>query len=189
MVSFEEIQAAYYMVAATGVLIAAVFYVLNLQTQRRNIKINQETRQIQILLDYNRDFDERFHSMKNYMDMRNAEWSSFDEYQAKYGPSVDPEGHGYRLNMWRSMHVMGLMIRDGLISLDIFMEYIGDAPAVWWLKYGDLIKEYRIRFHLPSYLAGFEYLAGEVNRYRVSKGWGVKTPDDVSYTDGVKVNG
>jgi len=36
MVSFEEIQAAYYMVAATGVLVAAVFYVLNLRISRRN---------------------------------------------------------------------------------------------------------------------------------------------------------
>jgi hypothetical protein len=43
-----EIQAAYYMVAATGVLVAAVFYILNLQTQRKNTWINQETRQIQL---------------------------------------------------------------------------------------------------------------------------------------------
>ena len=31
MVSFEEIQAAYYMVAATGVLVAAVYYVFNMR--------------------------------------------------------------------------------------------------------------------------------------------------------------
>jgi len=30
LVSFEEIHAAYYMVAATGVLVAAVFYVYNM---------------------------------------------------------------------------------------------------------------------------------------------------------------
>ncbi|MDH5364755.1 MAG: hypothetical protein OEY99_02855 [Aigarchaeota archaeon] len=40
MVSFEEIQAAYYMVAATGVLVAAVFYVLNLRISRRNQELS-----------------------------------------------------------------------------------------------------------------------------------------------------
>jgi hypothetical protein len=36
LVSFEEIQAAYYMVAATGVLVAAIFYILNLRISQRN---------------------------------------------------------------------------------------------------------------------------------------------------------
>jgi hypothetical protein len=36
LVDLAEIQAAYYMVAATGVLVAAVFYVLNLRISRRN---------------------------------------------------------------------------------------------------------------------------------------------------------
>ena len=38
MVSIEEIQAAYYMVAATGVLVAAVYYVMTLRTTQRNMK-------------------------------------------------------------------------------------------------------------------------------------------------------
>lgn len=187
MVSLAEIQTAYYMIAATGVLIAALFYIYNIRVTQRNMRINQETRQIQLLLDLNKDISETVSSMQQLMAMRNAEWGSFEEYQEKYGPIVDPEGHSYRLIVWLRMHVMGLMVRDGLISLDTFMEYVGDIPATNWLKYGDLIKEYRIRFHLPSYLAGFEYLAGEVDRYRVSKGWGAKTPDDVTYPPGVKV--
>ena len=36
MVDLAEIQAAYYMVAATGVLEAAVFYILNLRISQRN---------------------------------------------------------------------------------------------------------------------------------------------------------
>jgi len=31
MVSFEEIQTAYYMVAATGVLVAVIYYIINLR--------------------------------------------------------------------------------------------------------------------------------------------------------------
>jgi hypothetical protein len=36
MVSFEEIQAAYYMVAATGVLVAAIYYIMNLRNAVRD---------------------------------------------------------------------------------------------------------------------------------------------------------
>jgi hypothetical protein len=36
LVTIEEIQAVYYMVAATGVLVAATYYVLNLRVSQRN---------------------------------------------------------------------------------------------------------------------------------------------------------
>ncbi len=186
MVSIEEIQAAYYMVAATGVLVAAAFYVLNLQTQRKNTKITQETRQIQLLLDYDQEVSDMQSQMKNMMDMRRINWSSFDDYQAKYGPGVDPEGHSYRLRSWWRMHVVGLMVKDGLISFDAFIRYMGDTPAGIWRRYGDLIKEYRVRFHWPFYLEGLEYLADRVNQYRVEKGLGPKTADEVDYHFEVK---
>ena len=38
MVELAEIQAVYYMVAATGVLVAAVFYMFNLRETMRNRK-------------------------------------------------------------------------------------------------------------------------------------------------------
>jgi len=44
MVSFEEIQAAYYMVAATGVLVAAVYYILNMRVAQKTSKQTLDTR-------------------------------------------------------------------------------------------------------------------------------------------------
>jgi hypothetical protein len=49
MVDLSEIQAAYYMVAATGVLVAAVFYIMNLREQRRNARLTLETRKIGLI--------------------------------------------------------------------------------------------------------------------------------------------
>ena len=43
MVGLTEIQTAYYMVAATGVLIAAVYYVLNM-------RVTLQTRQAQLFI-------------------------------------------------------------------------------------------------------------------------------------------
>jgi hypothetical protein len=50
MVSFEEIQAAYYTVAATGVLVAAVYYILNMRAMQMTSKQTLETRQAQLFM-------------------------------------------------------------------------------------------------------------------------------------------
>jgi hypothetical protein len=44
MVELTEIQAAYYMVVATGVLVEAAYYVMNVRTKQRKheLKMNQE---------------------------------------------------------------------------------------------------------------------------------------------------
>jgi hypothetical protein len=178
MVDLTEIQAAYYMVAATGVIVAAVFYILNLQTQKKNMKINQETRQIQLLLEYNQAIaSETFPNIKTYRKIVNAKWDSFDDFVAT--GYRDPEVSSFREVLFRRYHVTGLMIRDGLISIDTFVEYLHDAPVMVWEKYRPIVYEFRKRYHLPTYLEGFEYLAEEINRYRVRKGWGVKTPDEI----------
>ena len=39
MVELAEIQAAYYIVAATGVLVAATYYILNLRETNKNRRI------------------------------------------------------------------------------------------------------------------------------------------------------
>ena len=178
MVDLSEIQAAYYMVAATGVLVAAVFYILNLQTQQKNLKINQETRQIQLLLEYNKAIaEETYSNIKLYRKVVNAKWDSFDDFVMK--GYRDPEVSSFREVLFRRFHVTGLMIRDGLIGIDTFVEYLHDAPVMVWEKYKPIIVEFRKRYHLPTYLEGFEYLAEEINRYRVRRGWDVKTPDDI----------
>ena len=50
MVDLAEIQAAYYMVAATGVLVAAIYYIYNMRTSQRIMKTTLETRQMQMFM-------------------------------------------------------------------------------------------------------------------------------------------
>ena len=69
MVDLFEIQAAYYMVAATGVLIAAVYYVLNMRA-------TLQTRQAQLFMQmYERWSDAVFHEAAT--DIRNTSWAGY----------------------------------------------------------------------------------------------------------------
>ena len=68
------------------------------------------------------------------------------------------------------------MIRDGLLDIKTYMEYLGDSPIQVWMKYKDIIEEFMRQFQLPTYLIGMEILAEELNKYRIKQGWGPKGP-------------
>ena len=60
MVTIEEIQAAYYMVAATGVLVAAVYYIYNIRVNQKAVKTTLETRQTQLFMQVMDKMDQRW---------------------------------------------------------------------------------------------------------------------------------
>jgi hypothetical protein len=175
MVDLTILQPISWFAASIGVLIAAIYYTLTLRTNQRNAKMTLENRQIQALLEFNQAREGI--NLPLYTKFMNAEWENFEDFYEKYGPKADPELFNFMINLWNRYNISGLMIRDGLIGVSAYIEYLGDAPANSWGKYHDIITEYRKRFHLPNYLIGFEYLANEINKYRVEKGWGSKIPD------------
>jgi hypothetical protein len=46
-----------------------------------------------------------------------------------------------------------------------------------WKKYGDIILETRRRINNPEFQMGLEYMANEIEKYRISQG--IKPSDDV----------
>ena len=88
MVELADIQAAYYMVAATGVLVAAIYYVLNMRAMQRNSKAALETRQAQLLMNiYERWSKPEF--QEAWSDILTWEWKDLDDYMRKYGSNKE----------------------------------------------------------------------------------------------------
>ena len=96
MVTMEEIQAAYYMVAATGVLVAAVYYVMNIQTNKKNQELSLraleqaaqtqrqtlDTRQAQLLMSlYQKWSESEFQNA--YNEIQSWEWRDYEDYMEK----------------------------------------------------------------------------------------------------------
>ena len=181
MVDVSLIQPVSQIATAIGVCIAAIYYVINLRISQKNQEVTiktqkqtLETRQIQALLEINQERTTL--EVSQYFEFMSATWVDFNDYYKKYGVNSYPEMFIFSYKLWSRYNISGLMVRDGLVSVNAYIEYLGDAVAIVWEKYKDIIIEYRRLYHLPSYLIGFEYLANEINRYRVEKGWGVKTP-------------
>jgi hypothetical protein len=185
-----DVQTIGIVVTTISVSLAAIYYTftlrINMKTQELALKTQQhtlETRKIQLLKEFYKEFTDLFTSSDEYVRFAKESWSDFDDFMKKYGQRNDPEGTAYRLKHWRTLDFFGLMVRDGVIDIETFVNYVGDSAPIMWDRYKGIILEMRRRYHLPVWMSGFEYLAGETNRYRIWKGWGPKTPDENLYSN------
>jgi len=187
MVSFEEIQAAYYMVAATGVLVAAVFYILNLRISQRNQEISMknqelslkaqelsakaqehtlETRQIQLFMDLyqvfrNKEFQRDIATIYNIW-----EWKDYDDFQAKYGRSTHPDEYSSYSSVTNFMGGLGVLVKRGMIDPTLVSELMGGVIIRYWEKIAALTRETRIKRSWPEYGGEVEYLYEAMKKLR-----------------------
>jgi len=85
MVSIEEIQAAYYMVAATGVLVAAAYYIYNTRINQRMMKVTQDSRKAEVTNNILNNL-QSLESWKAFFDVMNLEWKDFEDFAKKMTP-------------------------------------------------------------------------------------------------------
>ena len=188
MVTIEEIQAAYYMVAATGVLVAAVFYILNLRISQKNqelsLKAQQQsadTRQAQLLMSLHQkisdpDFEEKWGEI-----VYKWEWSSFEDFEAKYGGLRNPK-------KWRSLTYIGnffegvgILVKNGFIDASLVDDLMSGYVVRFWQRYEPYFREARVRHGSPTIAEFMEYLYCAVYRIYLEQHPENPRPLDIKY--------
>jgi hypothetical protein len=152
-----------------GILVGIFYYIMTLRNQQKNQEHSKETRKIQLLLDINKDI-EGSGSGVQYNEIMDMKWDSYDDFVSKYGVENNPDAYRKRRRMWQIMHRNGLLVRDGLIDVRALFDYTSGGSLYMWRKFKDIIEEIRRLYHMPDYLIGLEYLAGEIEKYRLSQG-------------------
>ncbi len=155
--SIEEIQAVYYMVAATGVMVAAVYYVMNIRNAAR------ERRKQMIMMKLppmTREYFEWNHQVRN-------SWKGPEEFDKVY--RLDPV---LESKVWYIMNiysVLGQLYVEDMMSLEeIAQAYSPGWMIGWWEMFEFYIK--RIRYTsegeaaYPEYLEGYERLVNDLKR-------------------------
>jgi hypothetical protein len=102
--------------------------------------------------------------------MMNMEWTSFEEFENKYGWENNLDGYNSRVKMWRNLNYYGLLVEDGLIDIISYVRTISDQTPLVWNKFKDVIYEMRRIYDNPELYIGLEILAKETEKYRLSKG-------------------
>jgi hypothetical protein len=191
MVDLEVIQSAYYMVAATGVLVAAVYYILNLRVSQRNqeltLKAQQqtlETRQAQFFTQISQQLNNE-DGMRRWIALINMDWSSYDEYEKKYGTDSNPEIAALRLGTLYEWNGIGYLLRKGVIDRDAAYALCNGVSGSWlWRKFEPVIREMRSRYNMPDAYADLEYLAMEMGREAEQRGLSSKVPEGFAHYNG-----
>ncbi|TFH15016.1 hypothetical protein E4H04_09185 [Candidatus Bathyarchaeota archaeon] len=149
--SLADIQAAYYMVAATGVLVAAVFYIVNLRETTRNRKATFASNQLQ--------FSGSVEWQQLMLEVWEMKWSDFGDFMKKYDSSANPELAAKRLAYLARYDAIGRQVKAGLFSLDDIGALSGYNLVATWLFFKPIIEGYRrIEFPTNAY-SEFEYVA------------------------------
>ena len=161
MVDLAEIQAAYYMVAATGVLVAAVYYVLNIRATQRNSKASLETRQAQLYAQIYGEFSSKEMSDADFelmhLELKTvSDWNRLLEDKTKYSA----------WNMWSCYYEgIGVMVRENVIDIKWVAELFS-SPLIWfWERYKPLIMLFRSEMNYPRANCELEYLYNRVLEY------------------------
>jgi hypothetical protein len=164
MVDLSEIQAAYYMVAATGVLVAAIYYVLNIRTTQKTMKANLDTRQAQLYMQLYQTSLSR-----DYMDslfrVGQMSMKTVDDYKRMMN---DPTMYRdfFTEGMW--YEGAGVLLREGLIDIHTVSLLSSGIIVWWWENFGEMVLKVRKEFGFTRFMIEAEYLANRVNEYGLS---------------------
>ena len=165
MVDLVEIQSVYYMAAATGVLIAAIYYVYNVRATQRNLKQTLETRQTQLFMVLyevfrNKEFQRDIATIYNVWN-----WENYDDFEAKYGRTTHPDEYSSYTSVTNFFGGLGVLVKRKMIDPSLVKDLMGGVITRYWEKIEPLTKETRIRRNWPEINDTTEYLYNVMKQY------------------------
>lgn len=152
MIDITEISAA---VAAGGVLVGVLYYILDLRHQNR-------VRETDLIM--------RLHSQSSGKEMieaahilMTATFESYEDFVKKYGPIVGTDPVAIAYGMVTSFYEgVGILVHRRLADVDLIYELF-PAKAIW-RKVEPLVMSVRKQYGIPELLEWFEYLYNELQK-------------------------
>ena len=161
MVDLAEIQTAYYMVAATGVIVGAIYYIINM---RAVIKA--------------RDFETCKYltahltsepAMESYaIVLKGMDWKDPSDFMEKYGYS-NPEMFAKWTSWFFIADTLGYQVKNQLVRAETLYDLGAWGFIRMWEMYSGFILSRREGTWGRDYFSGFEYIAKVMLRIKVSR--------------------
>ena len=140
MVDLVMLQSVSYIAGATGVAIAAIFYVLNLRISQRNMKQTLETRKLSFVTSITSQLLSE-EGQRRYGELLNMEWTNYDDFEKKYGSDYNLDNYAKRMNVWKTYNTLGMLVREKLIEPEVLWRINDVNPCFMWSKFKDIIVE------------------------------------------------
>jgi hypothetical protein len=153
MVELSDIQTVYYMIAATGVLVAVFYNIQNIRGTSRNRRVNFTTNLIN-------KFTSK-EGLRDWYELMGMRWENFDDFKRKYDSSVNPENFIQRLHFWNMCDHVGWQLIVGAVDWSTISQHKGWSHLIRnsWIKFKPIIEEYRKMAYNTDDYGHWEYLA------------------------------
>ena len=141
-------------VAAAGVLVGVVYYILDIRHQNRVRQTDLTMRM------YTSWVSEEL--TKPWLKVMNLEFTDYDDFKKKYGTylSDNPENAAL-LSVINSFTIMGLLLQKKLVD----PELVSHLPvSMTWNKVKPIVEGVRKESNDPNWYVEFEYLCNEMKK-------------------------
>jgi len=166
-----DVQTIGVLVTAASVSIAAIYYMLTLKTNQRNLSMNLETRQSQFMS----QISDEINSLENWKiawELLGMEWTDWEDFEKKYGSSGNPEAAARRFSLFSKLDNVGWLLKNGMLDPEWVHSQFHMNVTMLWLKFEPQIIQMRKAMRSPTILMGFEHLGRKI--LEIEK---VKAPD------------
>jgi hypothetical protein len=166
-----DVQTIGVLVTAASVSIAAIYYMLTLKTNQKNLSMNLETRQSQFMS----QISDEINSLENWKiawELLGMEWTDWEDFEKKYGSSCNPEAAARRFSLFSKLDNVGWLLKNGMLDPEWVHSQFHMNVTMLWLKFEPQIIQMRKAMRSPTILMGFEYLGRKI--LEIEK---VKAPD------------
>ncbi len=158
----ESPELAVGLLTGAGLIASISYYVRYLSLVNKTQLLQLESRQIQLFLDISEsvaspEFQRLFYRVA-FVD----DWNDLADYYARYGPESNLDRYSEHMFIWQRFDVLGLLLKKGVIDIDLLGDVLMSSAIVTWNKYVPVINEARTRSGQPRLWSGFEYLANRI---------------------------
>jgi len=150
-------------IASGSVVLAAIYYVLQLRHQS---KMRQTDFIVRLYSTYG---SKEFHDI--IMDLHSLQFNDFEDFVKKYGPWVS-KGSAQTAVFVVATYLTewGVLLHRKIIDIDFMYDIFGSTAIKWhWEKVKPIVLGLRELFHNQDVFGSFEYLYNEMEK-RVQRG-------------------
>ncbi|MFW9975872.1 MAG: hypothetical protein ACFFDQ_11425 [Candidatus Thorarchaeota archaeon] len=151
----QDLQTVSIMMGAISLVVGISYYIMILRNASRS-------RKAELYLEFqNKSYDKEF--TKDIFEIYNKwKWTSIEDFVQKYGPETNPEAFSKFTAVGSYFDSMGVLLKKGLITIDILPEIMTIAVLTFWEKIQPITKEMGVLFRRESAFSNINYLYSAV---------------------------
>jgi len=147
-----DVQAIGLAVTATSVVVGIIYYIFTART-------TLQTRQAQLFMQVYNKWQEKEFNLSKQLVLQEYRCLSIEDYEEVL---KDKEKAANFRVVSTALEGLGVLVKRGLVDVGIVDDMMSGDVIGFWGKYGEVVKEFRVRMGYPQALEWTEYLYNEV---------------------------